>query len=54
MTNVIDVINAWRELGEKAVLRSISKAGHLAHLERPCMYNRCLKEFLAHVNAISS
>ncbi|KQJ91462.1 uncharacterized protein LOC100838123 isoform X2 [Brachypodium distachyon] len=35
------------ELGEKATLRSISRAGHLAHLERPCVYNRCLKEFLA-------
>jgi hypothetical protein len=49
-----DVIDTCRELGEKATLRSISKAGHLAHLERPCIYNRCLAEFLAHVNALSS
>uniref|UniRef100_A0A0E0L659 AB hydrolase-1 domain-containing protein n=1 Tax=Oryza punctata TaxID=4537 RepID=A0A0E0L659_ORYPU len=35
-----------QELGEKATLRSISKAGHLAHLERPCVYNRILMEFL--------
>ncbi|KAF7000982.1 hypothetical protein CFC21_016743 [Triticum aestivum] len=41
------------KLGEKAMLRSISKAGHLAQLERPCVYNHCLKEFLANVNAIS-
>ncbi|KAE8808758.1 2-hydroxy-6-oxo-6-phenylhexa-2,4-dienoate hydrolase-like [Hordeum vulgare] len=41
------------KLGKKAMLQSISKAGHLAQLERPCVYNRCLKEFLAHVNAIS-
>ncbi|PNT65132.1 uncharacterized protein LOC100841479 [Brachypodium distachyon] len=42
------------ELGEKAILRSIRKAGHLAHLERPCVYNRYLKEFLARVNAVSA
>ncbi|KQJ91456.1 uncharacterized protein LOC100841782 isoform X2 [Brachypodium distachyon] len=40
------------ELGEKVTLRSIRKAGHLAQLERPFVYNRCLKEFLARVNAI--
>jgi len=33
------------------MLQSISKAGHLVHLERPCVYNRCLKEFLASVTA---
>jgi pimeloyl-ACP methyl ester carboxylesterase len=38
-----------RELGEKATLRTIRKAGHLANLERPCVYNRCLKNFLDHV-----
>ncbi|KAM0931019.1 hypothetical protein ACQ4PT_000597 [Festuca glaucescens] len=37
------------ELGEKATLRTIRKAGHLANLERPCVYNRCLKNFLDHV-----
>jgi pimeloyl-ACP methyl ester carboxylesterase len=40
-----------RQLGEKTMLQSISKAGHLAHLERPCIYNRRLKEFLACVHA---
>uniref|UniRef100_A0A8R7Q0J5 AB hydrolase-1 domain-containing protein n=1 Tax=Triticum urartu TaxID=4572 RepID=A0A8R7Q0J5_TRIUA len=35
------------ELGEKATLQTISKAGHLAQLERPCVYNRYLKKFLA-------
>ncbi|TVU02563.1 hypothetical protein EJB05_51973 [Eragrostis curvula] len=39
------------QLGEKTMLQSISKAGHLVHLERPCVYNRRLKEFLACVNA---
>ncbi|KAL6655638.1 hypothetical protein ACP70R_006464 [Stipagrostis hirtigluma subsp. patula] len=34
------------QLGEKATLRSISKAGHLAQLERPFVFNRCLMEFL--------
>lgn len=39
------------QLGEKTMLQSIDKAGHLVHLERPCVYNRLLKEFLAYVNA---
>ncbi|CAL4975115.1 unnamed protein product [Urochloa decumbens] len=39
------------QLGEKTVLQSISKAGHLVHLERPCVYNQRLKEFLASVTA---
>ncbi|CAM0885479.1 unnamed protein product [Alopecurus aequalis] len=42
------------ELGEKAMLQTIRKAGHLAHLERPCVYNRCLKKFLEHVDALPS
>ncbi|KAE8808750.1 2-hydroxy-6-oxo-6-phenylhexa-2,4-dienoate hydrolase-like [Hordeum vulgare] len=42
------------DLGENVMLQIISKAGHLAHLERPCVYNRCLKEFLAHVDALPS
>ncbi|CAO1948234.1 unnamed protein product [Urochloa humidicola] len=39
------------QLGEKTMLQSINKAGHLVHLERPCVYNRLLKEFLASVTA---
>lgn len=39
------------QLGEKTMLQSISKAGHLVHLERPCVYNHLLKEFLASVTA---
>ncbi|XP_065010664.1 uncharacterized protein LOC135640290 isoform X2 [Musa acuminata AAA Group] len=35
------------QLGEKAILQSIKKAGHLLHVERPCAYNRHLKKFLA-------
>lgn len=36
-----------RQLGEKATFQGIKKAGHLVHLERPCVYNRNLKLFLA-------
>ncbi|CAO2170745.1 unnamed protein product [Urochloa humidicola] len=43
--------NMKEQLGEKTMLQSINKAGHLVHLERPCMYNRLLKEFLASVTA---
>ncbi|RCV26354.1 hypothetical protein SETIT_5G239000v2 [Setaria italica] len=48
----IELAKAMKEqLGEKTMLQSIRKAGHLVHLERPCVYNRCLKEFLASVTA---
>ncbi|PON67654.1 Epoxide hydrolase-like [Parasponia andersonii] len=45
--------NMKEQLGEKATFQGIQKAGHLVHLERPCVYNRCLKRFLAslHENA---
>ncbi|KAJ0971688.1 hypothetical protein J5N97_019647 [Dioscorea zingiberensis] len=44
----IDLANKMKQqLGEKATLQGIPKAGHLVHLERPCVYNQCLKEFLA-------
>ncbi|KZV47609.1 epoxide hydrolase 1 [Dorcoceras hygrometricum] len=39
--------NMKQQLGDKATLEGIKKAGHLVHLERPCVYNRCLKQFLA-------
>ncbi|KAL2906538.1 Monoacylglycerol lipase ABHD6 [Bienertia sinuspersici] len=39
------------KLGDKATYEGIKKAGHLVHLERPCVYNRCLKRFLASVYA---
>ncbi|GAB2282748.1 hypothetical protein Dimus_017287 [Dionaea muscipula] len=42
--------NLREQLGAKATFKSIKKAGHLAHLERPCVYTRCLKRFLASVN----
>ncbi|RVW48330.1 hypothetical protein CK203_069668 [Vitis vinifera] len=35
------------QLGEKAKLQYIEKAGHLAQLERPCVYNAHLKQILA-------
>ncbi|CAK7339578.1 unnamed protein product [Dovyalis caffra] len=38
--------NMKEQLGEKATFQGIQKAGHLVHLERPCVYNRCLKQFL--------
>ncbi|KAJ6800895.1 epoxide hydrolase 4-like [Iris pallida] len=38
------------QLGENTILVGIKKAGHLAQLERPCVYTRRLKEFLASVH----
>ncbi|CAL1360828.1 unnamed protein product [Linum trigynum] len=38
--------NMKEQLGEKATVESISKAGHLVHLERPCAYNKCLNKIL--------
>ncbi|KAL1369701.1 hypothetical protein AAHE18_01G006800 [Arachis hypogaea] len=38
--------NMKEQLGEKSTLEGIKKAGHLVHLERPCVYNRCLKKFI--------
>nr|GMD58824.1 epoxide hydrolase 4-like [Ipomoea batatas] len=35
------------KLGSKTTFQGIKKAGHLVHLERPCVYNRFLKQFLA-------
>ncbi|WOK98522.1 epoxide hydrolase 4 isoform X1 [Canna indica] len=43
--------NMKEQLGEKAALESISNAGHLLHIERPCIYNCHLKNFLALVNS---
>ncbi|CAL5088474.1 unnamed protein product [Urochloa decumbens] len=43
----MELANKLKEqLGEKASLRSISKAGHLVMLERPRVFSRCLREFL--------
>lgn len=39
--------NMREQLGDKAKLQHIKKAGHLVHLERPCAFNHRLKEFLA-------
>ncbi|CAH8391695.1 unnamed protein product [Eruca vesicaria subsp. sativa] len=41
--------NMKEQLGENATMDSIKKAGHLAHLERPCVYNKHLKKFLTAV-----
>ncbi|XP_077253476.1 uncharacterized protein LOC143892625 [Tasmannia lanceolata] len=35
------------ELGQRAILHALKDAGHLAQLERPLLYNKHLKEFLA-------
>ncbi|KAJ8485856.1 hypothetical protein OPV22_018341 [Ensete ventricosum] len=43
--------NIKEQLGESVTLRSIEKARHLVHLQRPFVYNRCLKEFLALIHA---
>ncbi|KAG7544829.1 Alpha/Beta hydrolase fold [Arabidopsis suecica] len=39
------------QLGENATIESIKKAGHLVQLERPCVYNRRLKKFLASIHS---
>ncbi|CAI9110775.1 OLC1v1010854C1 [Oldenlandia corymbosa var. corymbosa] len=39
--------NMKEQLGDNATFQSIEKAGHLVHLERPCVYNKCLKKLLS-------
>ncbi|KAE9606696.1 hypothetical protein Lal_00025841 [Lupinus albus] len=41
--------NMKEQLGEKATIETIKRAGHLVHLERPCVYNRSLKHFLSSI-----
>ncbi|KAK0603899.1 hypothetical protein LWI29_009903 [Acer saccharum] len=41
----------YRQLGDNATFQGIEKGGHLVHLERPCVYNRRLKQFLASLHA---
>ncbi|XP_015064083.1 epoxide hydrolase 4 [Solanum pennellii] len=43
--------NMKHQLGEKTTFHGIDKAGHLVHLERPCVYNKCLKQFLTSLHA---
>ncbi|KAM7252097.1 hypothetical protein ACFE04_023980 [Oxalis oulophora] len=43
--------NMKAQLGENTTFEGIKKAGHLVHLERPCVYNRRLKHFLASLSA---
>ncbi|XP_022740877.1 epoxide hydrolase 4-like [Durio zibethinus] len=43
--------NMKEQLGDNTTFQGIKKAGHLVHLERPCVYNRCLKHFLACLQA---
>ncbi|KAG9146050.1 hypothetical protein Leryth_016607 [Lithospermum erythrorhizon] len=38
--------NMKEQFGDNTTLEAIDKAGHLVHLERPCVYNRRLKNFL--------
>nr|XP_043608469.1 epoxide hydrolase 4-like [Erigeron canadensis] len=38
--------NMKQQLGENTTVEGISKAGHLVHIERPCVYTRCIKKFL--------
>ncbi|OAY57400.1 putative aminoacrylate hydrolase RutD isoform X1 [Manihot esculenta] len=44
--------NMKEQLGENATFQGIKKAGHLVHLERPCVYNRRLKQFLASLQGV--
>ncbi|KAJ0041290.1 hypothetical protein Pint_28295 [Pistacia integerrima] len=46
--------NMKEQLGENATFQGIKNAGHLVHLERPCVYNRYLKQFLATLHAEGS
>lgn len=39
--------NMKEQVGENVTLEGIKKGGHLVHLERPCVYNRRLKQFLS-------
>ncbi|KAL0000903.1 hypothetical protein SO802_014684 [Lithocarpus litseifolius] len=45
--NMEVVNNLKRQLGDRATLQYIEKAGHLVEAERPCVYNKHLKEILA-------
>ncbi|KAL5563002.1 hypothetical protein UlMin_032749 [Ulmus minor] len=45
--NMETASNLKKQLGERARLESIDKAGHLVQLERPCVYNKHLKKALA-------
>ncbi|KAL3730717.1 hypothetical protein ACJRO7_027706 [Eucalyptus globulus] len=47
--NVGLVKDIKEKLGNKASLECIEKAGHLAMLERPFVYNKCLKRILASI-----
>lgn len=50
--NVEVAHNMKEQLGAGNVtFQGIKKGGHLVHLERPCVYNRCLKQFLASLHA---
>lgn len=46
--------NMKQQLGDKTTFHGIDKAGHLVHLERPCVYNKCLKQFLDSLHAEKS
>lgn len=43
--------NMKHQLGDKTTFHGIEKAGHLVHLERPCVYNKCLKQLLTSLHA---
>ncbi|KAK4576243.1 hypothetical protein RGQ29_026978 [Quercus rubra] len=44
--NMEVVNNLKRQLGDRATIQYIEKAGHLVEAERPCVYNKHLKEIL--------
>ncbi|XP_045817377.1 epoxide hydrolase 4-like [Trifolium pratense] len=41
--------NIKEKLGNNATIEVIKKAGHLVNMERPFIYNRCLKKFLSSI-----
>ncbi|KAH7517808.1 uncharacterized protein LOC107403371 [Ziziphus jujuba] len=48
--NIFDMetaLNLKKQIGDKATLECIEKAGHIAEVERPIVYNRKLKQILA-------
>lgn len=44
---MIKIVIIDRQMGNNVALHQIEKAGHLVHMERPFVYNKQLKKFLA-------
>ncbi|CAL1384949.1 unnamed protein product [Linum trigynum] len=46
LVDIQEGYNRIKLLNGKAILKPIKKAGHLVQIERPCVYNRILKDLL--------